>query len=129
MNHLLQCHLGVQLDLYISELLVQLRLLKMTHVHYRRKMYCYLFFLCLLDDLFCCCLRKMYCFFSDSPLFCSDSGHLPRWQLFELLPLFIHGGFDIWNFQCMRHGDKLVHKIAMTQCIKPPFLPFALHDL
>ena len=46
-------------------------------------------------------------------------GHLPRWQLFELVPFFVHCCFRIRNFYRLRHRNKLVHLIAVTQRIEP----------
>ena len=47
-------------------------------------------------------------------------GHLPCWQLFELLPFFVHCGFRIRNFHRLVHENELEHKIAVTQRVEPP---------
>ena len=44
---------------------------------------------------------------------------LPRQQLLELLPFFVHCWFRIQNFHRLGHENKFVHQIAVTQRIEP----------
>ena len=60
----------------------QLRVFELTDVHQRSKVDLLFLSLCLQNKL----------------LFALHIGQLPRWQLFDLLPSFVHCCFRIWIF-------------------------------
>ena len=59
--------------------------------------------------------------FLDNLLFALYFGHLPCWQLFELLPFLVLCCFCIRNFHCSEHRNKLVHQIVVTYGIEHSF--------
>ena len=103
LNHLWQCHLGVQLDLCIFEIVVPTPNLKMAGVHQRRKMNRIALIPC----------------FSDLLSFVSDFRQLPCRCLLEFFPFLVHSRFSIWYFHCLSHRNKFVHHIIVTQWIHP----------
>ena len=46
----------------------------------------------------------------------------PRWQLFELLPCFVHCGFRIRNVHRLRHRNKFMYQIIVTYRSEPSAL-------
>ena len=48
-------------------------------------------------------------------------GHVPSWQLFELLPFFVHCCFCIRNFHRLEDGNELAREIVMTQRVEHLF--------
>ena len=53
------------------------------------------------------------------PLSCLHLGQLPRWQLFELLPSFVHWSFRICICHRLAHLNKFVHQFVLTYWIEP----------
>ena len=86
-------------EVLFLKLWFQLHILKMTDLQPRSKMNCSWIFLCLLLVL--------------------HFVQLPRWQLFELLPFFVHCSFRLQNFHCCVHRNKLVHKIVSLSAMWP----------
>ena len=83
----------------------------MTDVHQCSKVdFPFLFFLCLQKPCFSLFSNTAFCFFF---------GQLPSWQPFEILTHFVHCCCRIRNVHRLRHKNKFVHKIVMTQRIEP----------
>ena len=75
----------------------------MAVVHWPSKMNCPHLCLCLFSDIF----------------LALDFGHFPCWRILELVPLFVNCGFGIQDCRCLEHKNRLLHKIVVTQRIKP----------
>ena len=103
--HLSQCHPGVRLCLlYFWYWGSKLRFLEMTQVHQWRKMNFSTFIPCFIDHFF----------------FVSDFRQTPCRYFLEFFPLFLHCCLCNRHFQCLRHRNKLVYQVVMTQ-----WIPFA----
>ena len=48
-------------------------------------------------------------------------GHVPSWQLFELLSFFVHCCFCIRNFHRLEEGNELAREIVITQRVEHLF--------
>ena len=81
----------------------QLRILEMTEVHYRCKVY---------DSALIPC-------FLDRFLFVSDFRQLPCWDFLQFFPFFLHCRLCILNLKCLRHRNEFVHKTVMSCRILP----------
>ena len=94
-------------------LCLQFGILQMTDVHQWGKMNF-------------CALRPC---FIDYLLFTSDVRQVPRPNLFQFLPFFIHCCLCCGNLHGLRHRNKLVYQIIMLQWIVSLFLRYGPHDI
>ena len=85
--------------LYFWCFCLQFGVLQMTDVHQWRKMIFYALRPCFIDHLW----------------FVSDFCYVPRRNLFQFLPFFIHWCFCCGYLHCLRHRNKFVYQIVMLQ--------------